>query len=379
MRGGLDPELAQRLVAQVGSSVAHNVNLMDADGLIVGSLDAARVGTVHEGAARAARSRSPVRVHAAEATELVRPGVNLPLVIDGEVLGVVGVTGEPDDVAELAELLLLALRLILDADQEHDARATRDGLARELVATLDAGQPDPLVFRARSAAAGAVLEAPFAVQVLVEPIALAGLPVASAGSPANPSEARGAAAAPAASGRLLRAARALPGTIAVVDHDGLWVLHGRLDLASTERLAHRAREAGAWVLSSGRLEDESALADAVRRCRSLLAVPALVPEGGAALDRLEVECVVASMDPGARRGLATRTVGGLGALETATVRALAYAGGSPTRAAGMLGLHRNSLTARIEALGRATGRDPRNPRELRRLELGLLAARADQH
>ncbi|GAA1696847.1 hypothetical protein GCM10009792_16030 [Microcella alkalica] len=369
MSRGLDPSLAQRLVDQVGASIAHNVNLMDADGLIIGSRDPDRVGTPHEGAARAATSRRPVRISSAEATEFVRPGVNLPLVVDGDVLGVVGVTGDPDEVGELASLVLLSLRLILDVEQEQDARAARDGQARELLAALAAGPVEAELLRARSVAAGAALEPPYRVMALFEP-------PAAPRSGIDGSPARRAPAPPVAAARLQRAARADPGCIAVVEHDALWVLQGGADSGAGERLRRRAAELDAAVLDSGIVREPEGFAGAVRRVRLLLAVPALVPSAGGELRDLEAESLVAAISPAERRSLAARVIAPLGRLERATARALVEAGGSLSLTAAELGLHRNSLAARVAALARATGRDPRAPAELRRLALGLLAARA---
>lgn len=364
--GALNPALAQRLVDQVAASVAHNVNLMDAEGVIIASLDRDRVGRTHWAAARAASERAVVRVHAHEARDDVRAGVNAPLIVDGAVLGVVGVTGDPAEVDEVATLLLLALRLILDAESEQDARTARDAIARDLIAGLAADSLSGGELLSRSAAAGGMLAAPFRLMVAVDP---RGLGEATVDSPR--------AVPPPAAARLLRAARAVGVGFAVVDLDGLWLVVGGASDERAEAFRARALEAEASVLDSGRLDSARALSDAVWRARSLLAVPALIPAAGASLDALEAEAVVAGMLPTARRELVARTLGGLSARDRATLRALVAAGGSVSAAAAALGLHRNSVSARLERIAAQTGQAVTAPDALPRMALALLAERAD--
>jgi carbohydrate diacid regulator len=359
----ISPALAQRIVDQLAAFVVHNVNLMDADGVIIASLDASRVGTAHWAAQRAARTRGVVRIAAHEATDYVRPGINAPIIMQGGVVGVVGVTGDPGEIDAAAGLLLLTLRLILDAETEHDARSIRDKLARELLAALAAGTLDRDVLRARAAAAGGAVDAPFRLVVAFD-------------EPVGDSASYGHAAPPAAAARILRAARVEHDRIAVVDFDALWVIGGGPAISSMDTVVHGSLESKAAVIDSGPLTSEAELVDAVRRIRALLAVPALLHPGHARLDDLESEALIAQMEPSARRALADRTVSYLSPHQRHTAAALVASGGSPQRTAVLLGLHRNSLSARLAVLARGTSRDPRAPGELRRLALGLLAHRA---
>lgn len=363
VNGGLSAALAQRLVDQVAASVAHNVNIMDAAGIIVASLDAGRVGTVHAAAEEAARTRQIVRISEGDATDMVRPGINSPIIMQGDVIGVVGVTGDPVEVAEPAALLMLTLRLILEAESEHDARSTRDALARELLATLLSDGFDAPGLRARSVVAGGEIDAPFRVVVAFD-------------SSGEQRGGAGQAGPPASAARILRAARSERERVAVSDFDGLWTISGRGALASADGLIARMLETGAAVIDSGPLAELGHLVDAARRCRALLSVPALLGPGLSLLCDLEPEALVAQMDAAARSALADRTVGELSGVQRQTISALVASGGSPQRAGARLGVHRNSFSARLEALSRTTGRDPRAPAELQRLALGLLAHRA---
>lgn len=126
--------------------------------------------------------------------------------MQGDVVRVVGVTRDPDEIEESASLLLLTLRLILDAETEHDARSTRDALARELLAEIVAGRLDAEGLGTRSAAAGGAMDAPFRVVVAFEQ---------ATGDRSNSRH----AVPPAATARIFRAAGAERERVASADFD----------------------------------------------------------------------------------------------------------------------------------------------------------------
>jgi carbohydrate diacid regulator len=112
----LSPRLAQDIVARTMRIIPFNVNVMDAQGVILASGDAARVGTLHDGALLALARRATVEVDAASARLMhgVRPGINLPLVVDGRLCGAVGLSGAPDAVRQFGELVRLTAEMILE-------------------------------------------------------------------------------------------------------------------------------------------------------------------------------------------------------------------------------------------------------------------------
>ncbi|MGL5861180.1 MAG: sugar diacid recognition domain-containing protein, partial [Phycicoccus sp.] len=51
----LTPQLAQSVVDEVTARIAHNINIMGVDGVIIASSDPSRIGVLHAGALEAAR------------------------------------------------------------------------------------------------------------------------------------------------------------------------------------------------------------------------------------------------------------------------------------------------------------------------------------
>ncbi len=134
----LDASLAQSIVDRAMQILRTNVNVMDERGLIIASGDRARIGSRHEGALLVLAQGRAVEVDAAVAQRLhdTRPGINLPLRAEGRVVGVVGLSGEPDAVRQQAELVRLAAETMLEQAQWMQMLARDQRLREELVLQL---------------------------------------------------------------------------------------------------------------------------------------------------------------------------------------------------------------------------------------------------
>nr|WP_312230104.1 sugar diacid recognition domain-containing protein [Pseudomonas sp.] len=120
----LDSALAQHIVDRAMAILPHNINVMDAQGMIIGSGDPLRLHTRHEGAQLVLANRRVVEIDEQAATCLrgVRPGVNLPLLHADELIGVLGITGDPEVVRPYAELVRMAAEMLVEQRQLHAER-----------------------------------------------------------------------------------------------------------------------------------------------------------------------------------------------------------------------------------------------------------------
>ncbi len=139
----LDARLAQEIVARTMKIIDGNVNVMDARGRIIGSGDRERIGELHEGALLVLSQGRIVDIDDAVAKHLhgVRPGINLPLRIDGAIVGVIGLTGEPDALRHYGELVCMAAEMMAAEMMLEQARllhmlAQDSRLREELVLNL---------------------------------------------------------------------------------------------------------------------------------------------------------------------------------------------------------------------------------------------------
>ncbi|MCP1438045.1 carbohydrate diacid regulator [Erwinia persicina] len=134
----LDARLAQEIVARTMKIIDSNVNVMDARGRIIGSGDRERIGEMHEGALLALSQARIVDIDEAVARHLhgVRPGINLPMRIDGEIVGVIGLTGEPESLRHYGELVCMTAEMMLEQARLLHMLAQDSRLREELVLNL---------------------------------------------------------------------------------------------------------------------------------------------------------------------------------------------------------------------------------------------------
>ncbi|MEL0638605.1 sugar diacid recognition domain-containing protein [Marinomonas sp. TI.3.20] len=135
----IDQQAAQKIVDRAMKIIGHNVNVMNHLGVIVGSGDPLRIGSLHEGALHVLSSHSEVGFSAKEASLLsgVQGGINLPIVCNGETVGVAGITGDPDKVRKYADLVVMTAELMVEqagltAQVQWDKRQ-REGVIGRLI------------------------------------------------------------------------------------------------------------------------------------------------------------------------------------------------------------------------------------------------------
>lgn len=140
----LTTEVARRIVERTGPVVGRNVNVMDERGLILASGDPARLRHRHEGALVAAERGSAVVIDADESRMLrgVQPGVNIPLHHRGVVVGVIGISGPPEEVRILADLIRVTAELILEQAVDLESGHRRQQAREELLTGLVTGRGD---------------------------------------------------------------------------------------------------------------------------------------------------------------------------------------------------------------------------------------------
>lgn len=134
----LDAKLAQDIVNRTMQIIDSNINVMDAKGTIIGSGDVNRIGEFHEGALLALSQGRVVEINEAVANSLhgVKPGVNLPLRVEGEVVGVIGLTGDPSLLRQHGQLVGMAAEMMLEQARLLNMLAQDSRMREALVLNL---------------------------------------------------------------------------------------------------------------------------------------------------------------------------------------------------------------------------------------------------
>jgi len=134
----LDSRMAQDIVARTMRIIDSNINVMDARGKIIGSGDPERIGELHEGALLALSQGRVVDIDDAAVHNLhgVKQGINLPLRLEGDIVGVIGLTGQPVALRKYGELVCMTAEMMLEQARLMHLLAQDTRLREELVMSL---------------------------------------------------------------------------------------------------------------------------------------------------------------------------------------------------------------------------------------------------
>lgn len=96
---------AEIIVKEINTIIDKSVNMMNERGVIIASTDKERIGQIHQGARLIIEQRlDELIVGAEDDYEGSLEGVNYPITIADEVIGVVGITGSWDEVAKYGQI-----------------------------------------------------------------------------------------------------------------------------------------------------------------------------------------------------------------------------------------------------------------------------------
>jgi carbohydrate diacid regulator len=167
----LTAELAQEIAASITAAIGFNVLVTDRQGRVIGSADPTRVGTVHEASVAVVRRRTEAwhDPEAARRLSGVLPGITLPLTLGQEVVGTVGITGDPAVVRPFGEIVRRQTEIILRQTTLLRLALRRERALEQLVADIASyqeGVDDAEPLRTRAGELGFVVDLPRAVVVV---------------------------------------------------------------------------------------------------------------------------------------------------------------------------------------------------------------------
>lgn len=349
----LSSRFAQQIVDQVAATLEQNLNLMDAQGIIIASRDPSRIGDVHPGAQRVIQTGERVLIHPGDEQPGTRAGVNLPLRSGDDVIGVVGVTGNPDEIAPITQVVQLATQLLVDHAAEQDATERREAADRSIVTGLILGDASLPWVQHQLTDSDRPIAPPWTMTVLLPRDRSAGVPLHGLSSHSTLSQDRGRW---------------------VEFRGAMWVLGTASDM-STELIRMVAERETLREVTAPTTSDMASLRAGAQALAALVERPAVL-DNAPDLSRLEdlpIELAVAYMPLDHCRLLAQR-ISALSAVHRDTVETLA-AHARIADATRSLHAHRNTVAQRMKRIHAVTGLNPGDPRHLLTLSLAVCAAR----
>ncbi|MDC7287728.1 helix-turn-helix domain-containing protein [Blautia schinkii] len=138
----------QKIVEELEDTIQKNINIMDETGCIIASSDMSRIGTYHSGAQQVISQKLDELVICSQDQYAgAKNGINLPIIIEDEIVGVVGITGEKEEVQILGKIIQKMTKiLIMDSYQNNQKKITENMknnfVFTWLFATEDSGETE---------------------------------------------------------------------------------------------------------------------------------------------------------------------------------------------------------------------------------------------
>jgi len=111
----LSIKLAEEIVAQTMLRLHHNINVIGSNGVILASGDRERIDSIHEGAIEVIKTGMPLFIdeNLTHQFHNCKPGINMPITFHDEIIGVIGITGDPNELNEIANLVQLTTEMMV--------------------------------------------------------------------------------------------------------------------------------------------------------------------------------------------------------------------------------------------------------------------------
>lgn len=112
----LNEKIAQSIVLKTMSVIDYDVNIMDENAYIIASANEDRIGDFHLGASKVIKTGRSLSINIEEAAlmEGVKEGITLPIRFNNNIIGAVGIKGEPDLVIKYGELVKYTTELMVE-------------------------------------------------------------------------------------------------------------------------------------------------------------------------------------------------------------------------------------------------------------------------
>ncbi|WP_286884956.1 CdaR family transcriptional regulator [Aneurinibacillus sp. UBA3580] len=164
----LTEKMAGEIVRQTMIRLKRNINIMDHSGTIIASGDPERVNRIHEGALEVLSTGKPVVIYenSQKYWQGAQPGINLPITFQNRIIGVIGITGKPEEIAEFGELVKMSTEMMITQSFLTSQLEWKQRLKERIFEELTSANPRQEFIEQRLNLLNIRLEPPFQVALV---------------------------------------------------------------------------------------------------------------------------------------------------------------------------------------------------------------------
>lgn len=131
----LSSQIASNIVREVNSVIPMKINIMNEKGIIIASSNPARIGSFHEGAYQIVENQAEeVTVRYDGEYNGALQGINYPLKLENYIIGVLGITGKCEEIAERALIVKRITELLLENTYSLEQKQLQESVCNRYLA-----------------------------------------------------------------------------------------------------------------------------------------------------------------------------------------------------------------------------------------------------
>ncbi|SHF03024.1 carbohydrate diacid regulator [Atopostipes suicloacalis DSM 15692] len=115
-------EVAQNIVDSMKAIIHQEINYFSIKGEIIASTDPTRIGENHDGAKLVIETEKSLIISYDEEFKGAKQGINLPVLLNQNIVGVIGITGKKDEVSKYGEIIKQMTEILI-----------RDSIAKDII------------------------------------------------------------------------------------------------------------------------------------------------------------------------------------------------------------------------------------------------------
>ena len=130
----MEVALAEKFVKKAKNYTKYNINIMDENGIIIASSNTERIGSFHEVAYQLLKAdKEVIEVVSEDHFQGGRTGINMALVVKKQKVGVLGITGEPDEIRDVAKVIKMSLETMLEYEDQNKKQYHQQNLRTRFI------------------------------------------------------------------------------------------------------------------------------------------------------------------------------------------------------------------------------------------------------
>lgn len=129
----INEAVASQIVDAIRQVVDKDINFINKDGVIIASTDKSRIGTFHEAGYEAIQTRKTMIISKNDTFLGTKEGINYPIIIEQQVIGVIGLTGDPEKLMKYGFLASKITEIFIKEDQLTNSYESRKKLIQYMM------------------------------------------------------------------------------------------------------------------------------------------------------------------------------------------------------------------------------------------------------